>query len=74
MNINIKNNNYNIKLINIYEQIKSCNCWAKSQCFYKKCIENKEDGYVRNDCQYEYLQEEIPEWYYVVEPYTALIK
>ena len=22
----------------LYEQIKSCNCWAKSQCFYKKCI------------------------------------
>ena len=50
--------------VNIYESIKSCKCLAKSECIYQ--------GY--DDCMYEYLQEEIPDWYYEVEPYKSMVK
>ena len=32
----------------------SCNCLAKTECIY--------EGY--SSCRREYLQEEIPDWYY----------
>ena len=51
-------------LVDTYKPIKSCKCWAKSECIYQ--------GY--DDCMNEYLQEEIPDWYYEVEPYKSMVK
>ena len=52
------------QLVNIYEPVKACKCLAESECIYQ--------GY--GDCMYEYLQEEIPDCYYEVEPYKSMVK